>query len=238
MVQENHKGLERGAEAERGGRARRSDLVVIQPLNDWTCTACGLIGDLLIMDDQGPRCLTCAEMDHLVFLGAGDAALTRRARAASGLSAVVVRFSRARKRYERQGILVEERALIRAEQQCLADEEARARRRRRDAERRADEDVELVERLAHRIAELFPGCPVARAQGIARHTAVRGSGRVGRSAAGRALEDRAIALAVVASIRHEDTRYDELLMTGLDRDDARERVREEVDAVLDHWQQG
>lgn len=44
-------------------------------------------------------------MEHLVFLGAGDAALTRRAKAASGLSAVVVRFSRG-KRYERQGILV------------------------------------------------------------------------------------------------------------------------------------
>jgi len=95
-----------------------------------------------------------------------------------------------------------------------------------------------MERFAHRIAELFPGSPVARARGIARHAAARGSGRVGRSAAGRALEDRAVALAVVASIRHEDTRYDELLMAGLDRDDARERVREEVDAVLDQWQQG
>jgi len=133
MAQENDKRLERGAKAERRGRDRSSDLVVIQPLNDWTCAACRLTGDLLIMDDSGPRCLTCAEMDHLVFLGAGDAALTRRARAASGLSAVVVRFSRARKRYERKGILVEERALIRAEQLCLADEEVRARRRQRDA---------------------------------------------------------------------------------------------------------
>lgn len=77
------------------------------------------------MDEPGPVCLTCAEMDHLVFLGAGDAALTRRAKAASGLSAVVVRFSRARKRYERQGILVEETALNGAEQQCFADEEVR-----------------------------------------------------------------------------------------------------------------
>lgn len=37
--------------------------------------------------------------------------MTRKARQASRLSAVVVRFSRARKRYERQGVLVEERAL-------------------------------------------------------------------------------------------------------------------------------
>jgi hypothetical protein len=93
------------------------------------------------MDAPGPLCLTCAELDHLVYLPAGDAALTRRARAESRLSAVVVRFSRARKRYERQGILVEEEALQAAEQQCLADEDARARRRERvrdDADRTLD----------------------------------------------------------------------------------------------------
>ena len=42
----------------------------------------------------------------LVFLPAGNATLSRRAKQASRLSAVVVRFSRARKRYERQGVLV------------------------------------------------------------------------------------------------------------------------------------
>jgi len=95
-----------------------------------------------------------------------------------------------------------------------------------------------MERFAHRIAELFPGSPVARARGIARHAAARGSGRVGRSAAGRALEDRAVALAVVASIRHEDTRYDELLMAGVERGEARERIGDVVDRVLEHWRRG
>jgi hypothetical protein len=94
------------------------DLVVVQPVKDWICAECGGTGDLLIMDDSGPLCLTCADMDHLVFLAAGDAALTRRAKKGSGLSAVVVRWSRTRKRYERQGILVEEPALEQAEQQC------------------------------------------------------------------------------------------------------------------------
>ena len=55
--------------------------------------------------------MSCAHMDHLVFLPRGDAGLTRRAKQASALSAVVVRWSPARKRYERQGILVEEAAL-------------------------------------------------------------------------------------------------------------------------------
>ena len=105
--------------------------MVISPICDWACTACEGTGGLLIMEGPGPLCLACAEMDHLVFLATGDAALTRRAKAASTLSAVVVRFSRARKRYERQGILVEEDALAAAEQQCLADQEARSRRRER-----------------------------------------------------------------------------------------------------------
>ena len=85
------------------------------------------------MEDSGPVCLTCADMEHLVFLPSGDAALTRRAKASSGLSAVAVRFSRSRGRYERQGLLVEEGALERAEVECLEDEDARARRRERDA---------------------------------------------------------------------------------------------------------
>jgi hypothetical protein len=63
------------------------------------------------------------------------------------LSAVVVRWSRSRMRYERSGILVEEPALEQAEQECLADEDARMRRRERDRERRADEDVELQARI-------------------------------------------------------------------------------------------
>lgn len=140
--------------------------------------------------------------------------------------------------YERQGVLVEEEALASAERQCLADAEVRARRRERDAARRAAEDVDLAERLAEKIAELFPGCPAARARAIAHHAAVRGSGRVGRSAAGRALDDHAVTLAVVASVRHEDTRYDELLMAGVERGEARERVGDVVDRVLERWSRG
>ena len=146
-----------------------------------------------------------------------------------------MRFSRARKRFERQGILVEEQALERAEQECLADGEARARRRERDAQRRAGEDLELQERMAAEIARLFPGCPAERTRSIARHASVRGSGRVGRSAAGRALAPEALELAVVAAVRHEDTRYDELLMASVERELARAQVRDEVARVLGGW---
>ena len=103
---------------------------------------------------QAGLCLDCADLDHLVFLPAGDAALTRRARKGSGLSAVVVRWSRARRRYERQGVLVEEAALTQAEQQCLADADARMRRRERDRDRRAAQDVALQAQFAAEIARL------------------------------------------------------------------------------------
>ncbi len=211
------------------------DLVVVMPVRDWQCAECGGTGDLLIMDAAGPLCMTCADMDHLVFLGAGDAALTRRAKKASALSAVVVRWSRTRKRYERQGLLVEYAALGQAEQQCLADEDARMRRRERDQERRASADVELQAAMIKQIRRLFPRCPPARAEAIARHTSLRGSGRVGRSAAGRSLDEEALTLAVVASIRHEDTDYDSLLMSGVNRAEARDLIRSAVDRVLVSW---
>jgi hypothetical protein len=50
-----------------------------------------------------------------VFLPSGDAALTRRSRKRSGLLAVVAKWSRPRKRYERQGLLGENVALEHAE---------------------------------------------------------------------------------------------------------------------------
>jgi hypothetical protein len=217
-------------------QSRPPDLVVVSPVKEWTCSLCGVASvGRLIMEGSGPVCLTCADMDELVFLASGDAALTRRANRNSRLSAVVVRFSRARGRYERQGILVEEVALERAEADCLADEQARTRRRERDAARRDEQDMELQARMAAELRKLFPGCPAERAEAIARHAAKRGSGRVGRSAAGRALEREALELAVVASVRHRDTGYDELLMSGIERPDARGRVRHAVDAVLDRW---
>ncbi len=116
-------------------QSRPPELVAISPLKDWTCSLCGGTGDFVRMEEMGPVCLDCADLDHLVFLGSGDATLTRRAKKPSRLSAVVVRWSRVRKRYERQGILVEEAALQRAEAECLADQEIRAQRRLRASAR-------------------------------------------------------------------------------------------------------
>lgn len=100
--------------------SQEPELVVFAIMRDSRCSKCKaeLPHNSFILLEQGqPLCLTCADLDHLVYLPSGDTGLTRRARKYSSLSAVVVRFSRARKRYERQGILVEEAALQRAEKE-------------------------------------------------------------------------------------------------------------------------
>jgi hypothetical protein len=216
-------------------RTRVPDLVVVEPAGPVVCADCGGTAELVVEETDHRLCLTCADLDHLVFLPAGNATLTRRATAASGLSAVVLRFERARKRHRRLGVLVEEPALESAERTCLADADVRERRRERDRERRAHQDVDFQSALAQRVVAMFPGCPVDRAEAIALHTGTRGSGRVGRSAAGRALDERAVRLAVVASVRHEDTGYDAMLMRGVPRDEARRRITDDVDRVLAGW---
>lgn len=221
-----------------GGTAARAEIVVVMPLGEWQCALCEGSGELLKMEDAGPVCMSCADLDHLEYLPRGDAALTRRARKASGLDAVVVRFSRARRRYERQGLLVEPAAIDQAEAQCLADAELRERRREREAARREAADEQLAKLMTAEIRRLYPGCPAARAAEIAAHTTARSSGRVGRSAAGRELESRAIELAVTASIRHRDTNYDDLLMSGTDRSEARDAVDADVRRVLSAWEGG
>ncbi|MFF9212213.1 MULTISPECIES: DUF2293 domain-containing protein [unclassified Streptomyces] len=214
-------------------------LLVVQPLRRKRCAACrrGPL-PMLVLEGGVPRCLDCADLGHLVFLPRGDTALTRRSREESSLSAVVVRFNRPKARYERQGVLVEEAALARAEERCLADAEARRRRRARDARRRAAEDERFTEAFAAQIRRLFPGCPQERAQAIAAHASVRGSGRVGRSAAGRALSEEAVVVAVRAAVRHRDTPYDRLLMSGVPRHEARRRIAPRLEAVLASWRHG
>lgn len=192
----------------------------------------------MIVEFNAPVCLDCADLGHLVFLRRGDTALTRRAREGSGLWAVVVRHNRRRTRYERQGLLVEEAALARAEAACLADAEARARRRARDAARRAERDAQVTAALEAEIRRLFPGCPAERAQRIAAHASAKGSGRVGRTAAGRALDPGAVTAAVRAAVRHVDTDYDALLMSGVPRHQARARIAPTVETVLRSWRAG
>lgn len=224
---------------EMAGKRTQDDIVVFWIRRDSRCRACGQElerGSLLRLREGEALCLECADLDHLVYLPRGDAALTRRASKHSRLRAVVVQWARARNRYERQGILVEEAALRQAEQECLSDAEARAARREREAAWREGRDREYVARFAGAIRERYPGCPEDAAAEIAEHACRKHSGRVGRSAMAKRLDPEAVDLAVRAHLRHAHTRYDDLLMAGWDRSEARAQIEGELEEAVAVWE--
>src|SRR5215470_11653440 len=214
------------------------DIIIFSILRDSTCSECGVElwkGSFLKMEKDRPLCLECVDLDHLVFLPSGDTALTRRSRKYSMLCAVVVRFSRSRGRYERQGLLVESEALLRAQEECLSDEEQRRIARERAASARDLEDQRYIEQFASAIQASYPACPAHEALGIARHACQKHSGRVGRSAAAKALDMEAVDLAVRAHVRHTHSEYDRLLAKGFERLEARSAVADKVAMVMERW---
>ena len=220
-------------------RKGNQEIKVFISNRESTCGECG--EDLgskawITLAGKGALCLTCADLDHLIFLPSGDAALTRRARKYSTLSAVVLKWNRARKQYERQGLLVESQGLEKAEGECLADSEVRERRKEREAGRREELDRHYVDQFTARVRELFPRCPAGREREIAEHACRKYSGRVGRSAAAKALDGDVVRLAVIAHVRHRETEYDNLLARGHERWDARGEVEDAVCDVLAKWE--
>ena len=227
--------------------APSAELKVFIASRESTCDECG--ADLgrhawitLQSNPQAPKnakalCLACADLDHLVFLPSGDAALTRRSRKHSVLSAVVLKWSQARKQYERQGVLVENEALEKAERECETDAGQREIRRAQAVLRRAELDQDFIRRFAARVRELYPNCPAGREDLVAEHACRKYSGRVGRSAGAKDLAENTVDLAVRAHVRHAETDYDGLLAAGCDRLDARSQVHPRVDAILARWKQ-
>jgi hypothetical protein len=62
--------------------AKSQGLVVFSILRDSACGECNKElgkGALPLMEADRPLCLSCADLDHLIYLPRGDAALTRRA---------------------------------------------------------------------------------------------------------------------------------------------------------------
>jgi hypothetical protein len=224
---------------ESGGRkSEGQEIVVFMIRGDSVCSECGAElwkGSFLKMEKQKPLCLVCADLDHLVFLPRGDTALTRRSRKYSSLSAVVVQFSRTRGRCERQGLLVEEAALERAEKECLSDEEQRRVARHRAADLREQADERYLVQFTEQLRSQYPGCPPDEAERIATHACLKYSGRIGRSSAAKKFDAEAIELAVKAHVRHTHTRYDHLLAEGWERSEARHAVADQVIKVLDRW---
>jgi hypothetical protein len=214
------------------------EIVVFIVRRDTACAECGEElhkGRFLRMEGDKPLCMTCADFDRLEFLGRGDAAVTRRAKKYSKLWAVVVEWSRSRKRYERQGLLVEPDAIDRAVEESEADAGVRAARREREAVRREALDREYVAAFARAVRERFPSAPPGTEVKIAEHACRKYSGRVGRSAAAKELDEEAVFLAVQAHVRHAHTDYDERLFRHGDRHLARQEVRGRIEEILGAW---
>lgn len=219
-------------------KPKPKDLLVFMIRRDSVCAECGEEierGRFITLEEKGALCLSCADLDHLEYLPAGDAALTRRSTKHSRIHAKVLQWSRTRKQYERRGILIEREALEKAEEECLADAEARERRRMRETERREKLDQQYLAEFTKQILEQFPRCPAATAEQIAQHACEKYSGRVGRSAAAKEFATQAIMLAVRAHVRHQYTNYDELLSRGHDRYEARAMIEGKVERILEEW---
>jgi hypothetical protein len=224
--------------AEPSGGKAKDDIVVFITRHEGRCAECGeefFRGNFIRVVNSRTLCLDCADLGHLEYLPRGDTAVTRRASKYSPRRAVVVQWSRTRQRYERQGILAARSAIAQAEAESLSDADQRARQRERAAFRRTIEEQEYVARMTAAIREQYPGCPAAEAAEIADWPCRKNSGRIGRSAAAKALEPAALRLAVVAHIRHAHTNYDHLLGRSDDRERARQLVRPEIEQVLSRW---
>ena len=218
---------------------KHEELKVFISNRESVCSEChenlGQQAWIFLNREKGALCLSCADLDHLEFLPSGNTALTRRAKKYSSLFAVVLRWSGSRKHYERQGLLVQREALEKAEAECLKDEDIRQRRRLREAEMRKLIDQNYIDRFVGRVRELYPKCPAGQEKKIAEHACQKYSGRVGRTAAAKTFDETTVKLAVIAHIRHVMTDYDELLLKGCERFEAREAVNENVFNILTAW---
>lgn len=103
--------------------SQQPDIIVYSILNSAQCAKCDKAlpsGSFLFKDADQPLCLPCAGLGGLVFLPKGGQKLTMRAKKYSEKWAVVMKWIRMNKRYERQGILVGSEALQRAQQEVEA----------------------------------------------------------------------------------------------------------------------
>ena len=193
-------------------------------------------GNLLRVENGNGLCMVCADLDHLVTLPQGDAAMTRRAKKYSKLWAVIMRFSRTRGRYERQGLLVEKEAFDKAEEELLSASELAAQRKLHAEMNLTDEDQKLARDILPKLLQMFPHCPPTDAKEIARQGSEYIYTLVKRNEAGGPNEEDIRAL-LTRYARHHYTTYDEFLIQGMSRASAKAAVSQQLQEVLERWSQ-
>jgi hypothetical protein len=213
-------------------------MIFFKVLKDIKCDKCGSKirqGNVLREVKEKVYCLKCSGMEGLVLLPAGDRTLTVRAKKLSKLSAVVLKWNKIRKCYERQGLLVGKKALTEARRSCAADKDIRKEKRKKAAVYAAKADLKYKKSFATAVTQAYPGCGIKNAGFIAEHACEKYSGRVGRSAAAKKLEPQTINLAVRAFIRHNMTEYESLFEKGYFKTKARKTIIGQVNEIAEKW---
>jgi hypothetical protein len=139
--------------------SKAKDLVVFDIVRQSKCAECGkelLGGDFLFMESARPLCLTCADLDHLVYLPRGDTALTRNVPGSTARS-LPWWFALAglASDTKRQECWLKNRRSKQAEAECSADAEQRSVRRERAEIYRDKQDQVLAVRMAESIRQMF-----------------------------------------------------------------------------------
>lgn len=194
-------------------------------------------GDFAVSESEkgSALCFKCSPFRDLLFLPSGDAALTRRSKKHSSLSAIVQQWNNRRRRYERRGIFVEQNAIDIAKKECLADQEQRRIKNVKAAAKRELQDIEYIKQFSLKIREFYPSIPKGREEVIAKHACKKYSGRVGRTAAAKDFDGDIIERAVIAHIRHHETEYDNLFGQGRRKKDIREDIKPLINKILKKW---
>jgi hypothetical protein len=215
---------------------KEDDVTVFIVIKETLCEKCGRViksgGTLRVIKDKA-YCLKCAKMNKLVFLPSGNATLTVRARKLSPVSAVVLKWNGSRRRYERKGAIVDKKALKEAGKMCRSDAPQRAKARKKAAVYALKVDKRYIDSFSETIIKQYPGCETGIAREISEHACRKYSGRVGRSAAAKNLEPKAIKLAVRAYVRHKMTVYDSLFEKGYSKAEARKQISEQLDEAVE-----
>jgi len=97
----------------------------------------------------------------------------------------------------------------------------------------AKKDAVVKDAFENELQRLFPHAPKDNVDLVLKHTLKKRSGRVGRTTK---LElCKVVTLAVRAHIRHKLTDYDDLLGSGVDREQARKELQGAIDQIARNW---
>jgi hypothetical protein len=204
------------------------------------CITCGKpipLGKSFVAESENHKgtCFACSPFVGYVMLPPGNVAMTRRSKKHSTLCGVVLAWNQRRKRYERQGQLVEEIAIEKARLECEKDQTIRDKKNKKAAITRKIKDREYKIAFAKAIRKRYPNCPAKRENHIAQHACEKYSGRVGRTANAKQFDEKMIDLAVEAHIRHAETDYDIRFGQGKSKKEIRSEVKYDINHILRKW---